>query len=247
MKRRRWTAIIVRWFFIALVILFLAWAFQNNYFDPLFHESDAFFVLLKQHAELVVLSSILAILVAVPVGILVTRSRFRKIQWLFMGLANIGQTVPSLAVLALAMGFLGTGFKPAAFALFIYSILPILRNTVAGIDSIDPDLIDAAQGMGMKPRQILWRIELPNAAYSIIAGIRTAIVINVGTAALAFLIGGGGLGTWIYTGINLFENSYLISGAVPVTLLALAVDFLLRTIEWVVVPKSLRDATQEAA
>lgn len=231
---------------IALVVLFFVWAISNDYFAPLRDDPRTFFVLLKQHALLVVFSSILAILVAIPVGILVTRPKFRKIQWLFMGIANIGQTVPSLAVLALAMGFLGTGFKPAVFALFIYSILPILRNTVAGIESIDPHLIDSARGMGFKPHQILWRIELPNAAYSIIAGIRTAIIINVGTAALAFLIGGGGLGTWVYTGINLFDNAYLISGAVPVTVLALAVDFLLRLIERIVVPKPLRASTPEA-
>jgi len=247
MKRSRLIALITKWLFIALVVLFLGWAFHNNYFDPLFNKTNDFLVLLKQHVNLVVVSSVMATFVAVTVGILVTRRKLRKIQWLFMGLANIGQTVPSLAVLALAMGFLGVGFKPAVFALFIYSILPILRNTVAGIDSIDPDIIDAAQGMGFKPYQILWRIELPNAAYSIIAGIRTSLIVNVGTAALAFLIGGGGLGTWIYTGISLFDNAYLISGAVPVTILALAVDYLLRLVEWIVVPKSLRDSVAEAS
>ncbi|TRM10589.1 ABC transporter permease [Lentibacillus cibarius] len=247
MNRKRLVAEIVRWFFIMLVAVFLIWSFQNGYLDLLYNEADEFFVLLRQHAALVALSSFLAVLIAIPVGILVTRPRFRRVQWLFMGLANIGQTVPNLAMLALAMGFLGTGFKPAVFALFLYSILPILRNTVAGIDSINSDLIDAAEGMGFKQHQILWRIELPNAAYSILAGVRTSLVINVGTAALAFLIGGGGLGTWVYTGISLFDNAYLISGALPITLFALAMDFLLRGIERILIPKPLRVTASEAA
>lgn len=247
MTGKRLAAIVVRWIFIALVAYFLFWSYQNDYFEPLLNETNELFVLLKQHVILVVISSVLAILAAIPAGIFVTRAKFKKAQWFFLGIANVGQTVPSLAVLALAMGFLGTGFQPAVFALFVYSILPILRNTVAGIESIDPDLIDAAQGMGFKPGQVLWRVELPNAALSIIAGIRTSLVINVGTAALAFLIGGGGLGTWIYTGITLFDNSYLISGAVPVTILALAVDYLLRLIEWIVVPKSLQDSIADAS
>jgi osmoprotectant transport system permease protein len=135
---------------------------------------------------------------------------------------------------------LGIGFKTAVFALFIYSILPIFRNTVAGIDSIDKNLIDAAKGMGMKPHQILFRIELPNSAYSILAGIRTAVVLNIGTAALAYVIGGGGLGVWIFTGIQLFDNGFLISGAIPVTLLAIFADYLLRKLENLIVPKGFR-------
>ncbi len=138
------------------------------------------------------------------------------------------------------ISILGIGFKTAVFALFIYSLLPIYRNTVAGIDSIDEDLIDAAKGMGMKPSQILFRIELPNAAYSILAGIRTAVVLNIGTAALAYVVGGGGLGVWIFTGIQLFDNGYLISGAVPVTLMAIMADYILRGVEHIVVPKGTR-------
>lgn len=247
MKPNNLVAQIVRWIFVLLVVAFFFWAIQKGYFSKIVNEPDRFLVLLGQHLGIVGLSSLAAIIVAIPLGILITRSSFRKLEWLIINLANLGQTIPSLAVLALSMGFLGLGFKPAVFALFIYSILPILRNTVAGIDSIDDNVIDSAKGMGFKPYQILFRIELPNASYSIIAGIRTSIVINVGTAALAFLIGGGGLGSWIITGINLFDNSYLLSGAVPVTLLAIAVDYLLRFVEYMIVPKSLRQSLAEAS
>lgn len=101
-------------------------------------------------------------------------------------------------------------------------------------------MIDAAKGMGLTPGQILWRIELPQASFSIFAGIRTAIVINIGTAALAYLIGGGGLGVWIFTGIQLFDNSFLLSGAVPLTLLAIIVDYILKGLEFLIVPKGIR-------
>lgn len=242
MNQQRWVTRGIRYLFIALVVIFFVWAFQKGYLSKIYTEPDKFLKLLVQHLEIVGLSSLMAIIVALGIGILVTRSSLKKLEWPFLFIANLGQTVPSLAVLALAMGFLGIGYKPAVFALFVYSVLPILRNTVAGINSIDAALIDSAKGMGFKPYQILLRIQLPNAAYSIMAGIRTSIVINIGTAALAFLIGGGGLGGWIMTGISLFDNAYLLSGAVPVTLLALAVDYLFRMAEKVVVPKPLRQS-----
>ncbi|MGP4107987.1 ABC transporter permease [Virgibacillus sp. L01] len=231
--------------FTILVISFLTWAIQNNYFSQISDQPEKFFYLLRQHVQLVGLSSLLALLVAIPGGIFLTRPKFRKAEWIIVNLSNLGQTVPSLAVLALSIGFLGLGFIPAVFALFINSVLPILRNTIAGIDSIDPEIIDSAKGMGFKPHQILFQVELPNAAYSIMAGIRTAIVINIGTAALAFLIGGGGLGVWIITGIQMFDNSYLFSGAIPVTILAILVDFTLRIIEKVIIPEHLRRSVAE--
>lgn len=229
-----------RFFIYALVLIFFIWAIKNQYFSYVFSQPGTFFVLLRQHLELVLVSSIFAILIAVPAGILITRPKFRKAEWLVTNIVNFGQTIPSLAVLALMISVLGIGFQTAVFALFIYSILPIFRNTVAGLDTIDKNLIDAAKGMGMKPHQILFRIELPNAAYSILAGIRTAVVLNIGTAALAYVVGGGGLGVWIFTGIQLFDNGFLISGAIPVTLMAILADYLLRKLEYVLVPKGSR-------
>ncbi|PPA69889.1 ABC transporter permease [Jeotgalibacillus proteolyticus] len=224
----------------ALVIGFFIWALSNQYLSYIWSDSSTFLVLLRQHSELVLVSSILAILIAVPAGILITRPRFRKAEWLVTNIVNFGQTIPSLAVLALMISVLGIGFQTAVFALFIYSLLPIFRNTVAGLDTIDKNLIDAAKGMGMRPYQILFRIELPNSAYSILAGIRTAVVLNIGTAALAYVVGGGGLGVWIFTGIQLFDNGFLISGAIPVTLMAIGADYLLRKAEYVLVPKGSR-------
>ncbi|MEC0304874.1 ABC transporter permease, partial [Terribacillus saccharophilus] len=119
-------------------------------------------------------------------------------------------------------------------------LLPILQNTIAGLDSVDDNMIDAAKGMGLTNAQILWKIELPNALTSIIAGVRTALVINIGTAALAYLIGAGGLGVWIFTGIRLFDNAFLMSGAVPVTLLAIVIDYLFKWLQFALVPKGLR-------
>ncbi|MGK7377375.1 ABC transporter permease [Planococcus sp. 1R117A] len=240
MNRQKFIGNSVRFSLYALVAAFFIWAISNHYFDYIFSERDTFLILLKQHIQLVLVSSLLAILIAVPAGILITRPKFRKAEWLVSGIANLGQTIPSLAVLALMISVLGIGFQTAVFALFIYSILPIFRNTIAGIDSIDKNMIDAAKGMGMKPLQILFRIELPNAAYSILAGIRTAVVLNIGTAALAYVIGAGGLGVWIFTGISLFDNGFLISGAIPVTLMAILADYLLRKLEFVIVPKRTR-------
>lgn len=240
MKRKKLIGNIVRYSLYAAVAAFFIWAVSNNYFGYIFTQSETFLVLLRQHIVLVLVSSVLAILIAVPAGILITRPKFKKAEWAVSNIANLGQTIPSLAVLALMISVLGIGFQTAVFALFIYSILPIFRNTVAGLESIDKNMIDAAKGMGMKPHQILFRIELPNSAYSILAGIRTAVVLNIGTAALAYVVGAGGLGVWIFTGINLFDNGFLISGAIPVTLLAILADYILRKVEYIVVPKGSR-------
>jgi osmoprotectant transport system permease protein len=240
MNNKKLVSRIVRYSVYALVLLFFIWAIQNRYFEYIFSETNTFLLLLKQHIQLVGVSSLLAIVVAIPIGIIITRKSFRRAEWAVSNTVNFGQTIPSLAVLALMISVLGIGFKTAIFALFIYSLLPIYRNTVAGIDSIDENLIDAARGMGMTPSQILFKIELPNAAYSILAGIRTAVVLNIGTAALAYVVGGGGLGVWIFTGIQLFDNGYLISGAIPVTLLAITVDYLLRLLERAVVSNGIK-------
>lgn len=244
MNKKKFISQVIRYSIYALVLLFFVWTMQQGYYEKILNEPETFLTLLKQHLELVGVSSLMAMAVALPAGIFVTRPRFRRLEWIVSNVANLGQTIPSLAVLALLLGVLGLGFKTAVFALFIYSVLPIFRNTVAGIDALSEQLIDAARGMGFKPYQILFRIELPNAAYSIFAGIRTAVVLNIGTAALAYLIGGGGFGNWIFTGINLFDNGTLISGAVPVTLLAITADYVFRLLEYAVVPRGARRAAE---
>lgn len=244
MNLNKLITIIVKVFFIALVAYFFVWAFSNDMFSYVYEDSGKFFTLLKQHLTIVAISGGLAILISIPLGILLTRPKFQRAEWFVVNLANLGQTIPSLAVLALAMGILGIGIEAAIVALFVYSVLPILQNTIAGIYSVDSATKDAAKGMGLTPIQVLWQVELPSATYSIMAGVRTAIIINIGTAALAFLIGGGGLGVWIFTGISLFDNAYLLSGAVPVTLLAILTDFILRGIQYMAVPKGLRLARE---
>ncbi len=244
MNSKKIIAYIVRITLWALVIAFFWWAISENMFDKIFNEPETFKGLLTAHIQLTVISAGLAILTSLPLGILITRPWFRKSEWLIVNIANLGQTIPSLAVLALAMSFLGIGMPTAIVALYVYSLLPVLQNTIAGLDSVQPEMKDAAKGMGMTPLQILFRVELPNASSSILAGIRTAVVLNIGTAALAYLIGGGGLGVWIFTGIQLYDNQTLISGAIPVTLLAVLVDFIFRGLQYVLVPKGNRLATK---
>ncbi|RLC98053.1 MAG: ABC transporter permease, partial [Chloroflexi bacterium] len=137
-----------------------------------------------EHLRLILISTGLAIAAAVPAGILITRRGFRDFSGLILGVANIGQSVPSIAILAVFMGILGIGAKTAIFALWLYALLPIVRNTATGIEEVDPNIIEAATGMGMTSRQILLQIELPLAFPVMFAGMRTAAVINVGTAAL---------------------------------------------------------------
>ena len=223
-----------------VLVAFLGWAYVAGSFQYMMEHPDELLHLVVQHLQLVGLSTFLAVAVAVPLGILVTRPRFRRLEWIVVNFANVGQTIPSLAVLALAMSYLGLGYQTAVFALWFHSLLPILRNTVAGMESVNPDIVDAGKGMGMKPVQVLWKLELPNASPAIFAGIRTATVINVGSAALAFLIGGGGLGDFIFTGISLYDTGIMLAGAVPVTALALLIDWLLGVLEKWVVPRGIQ-------
>jgi len=152
---------------------------------------------------------------------------------------NLGSTVPTLAVLALSMSLLGIGVVPAIFGLWVSSLLPIVRNTYAGMLGVPAHFIETATGMGMRPMQILSGVELPNALYVTFAGIRTALAINVGTAPLAFLIGGGGLGELIFTGIDLNEPGMMLAGAIPTALLAVLVDFAVGVLAYWVVPRGV--------
>lgn len=247
MNSKKAIAYVVRILLWALVIAFFWWAISESMFDKIINEPETFKKLFQTHVKLTSISAGLAILTSIPLGIFITRPKFRKSEWLIVNIANLGQTIPSLAILALAMSFMGIGMPTAIVALYVYSLLPVLQNTIAGLDSVQPEMKDAARGMGMTPLQILFRIELPNASTSIFAGVRTAIVLNIGTAALAYLIGGGGLGVWIFTGIQLYDNQTLISGAVPVMLLAVLADFIFRGIQYLVVPKGIRLARKSLA
>lgn len=184
-----------------------------------------------EHIRLIIVSTLLAIAVGVPAGILITRQGFRDFSGLILGVANIGQSVPSIAILAIFMGILGLGFKTAVFALWLYALLPIVRNTAIGIEEVDPNIIEAATGMGMTNRQILLQIELPLSFPVMFAGIRTAAVINVGTAALGAFIGAGGLGTFIIAGIPLMRDSLILVGAILTAVMAILVDWILGMVQ----------------
>jgi len=200
---------------------------------------DDIVYLTQQHVFLVVSSGGAAILVGVPVGIWLSRPSMARAAETIMQIFNIGTTIPTLAVIALSMTVLGIGFAPAFFGLFVASLLPIVRNTYAGLLAVPAHYKEAAYGMGMTPGQILWRIEIPNALYVIFSGIRTALAINVGTTPLAFLIGGGGLGELIFTGIDLMDTGMLLAGAIPTAALAVLVDFLMGRAQFYLIPKGV--------
>lgn len=205
-------------------------------------EREYVLFLAGQHLYLVAVSMAMALVTGLATGIIVSRKRFRKFAGVVMYVIGLGQTIPSLAVLSLTMSFLGIGSKPAILALYIYSTLPIARNTLAGILSVSPAIIDAARGVGMSPARILMEVEIPNALNVILTGIRIALVINIGTAALGYLIGAGGLGDLVFTGINLMRTELLLAGALPITILALAGDYLLELLSLLIVPKGIRMA-----
>ena len=205
-----------------------------------------FFRLIYEHLILVTISMAAAITVGVTLGVIMTRKGLEGISPVIMAVVNVWQSVPSLGVIALAYGILpqlglsGIGIVPALIALFLHAVAPIVRNTYAGIESVSSDVIESATGMGMTKKQILFDIEIPNAMPVIMGGIRTSTAIIVGTAPLAFLIGGGGLGFWIFTGIALVDMGIMFAGAVPVALIAMLFDYFLALLEKVVVSKGIQ-------
>lgn len=194
----------------------------------------------KDHLNMVFVAVLIGIAIGVPSGILITRPRFTKLIPAVLGGANIGQSIPSLALIAIMAPLIGFGFKAAIVALFIYGLLPILRNSYAAMRSIDPAMIEAARGMGMTRRQILRKIEFPLARPIIIAGIRISTVITVGTAELAVLVGGKGLGRITLTGVFARQPLLILQGAAPTAALAISLGFLIVSIERWMTPRGLK-------
>jgi osmoprotectant transport system permease protein len=184
-------------------------------------------VRVREHVALCAVSTALAVAVAVPSGVAATRPRLRRLAPPLLLVANVGQSVPTIAVLALAFSVTGIGFRTAVIGLWAYSLLPVLRNTVAGLAGVDPSVVEAARGMGLSPAQVLRRVELPLAWPVLMAGVRTAAVVNVGTAALATFVGAGGLGALIVVGLDNQRDRILYTGAALTALLALGVDWAL--------------------
>ncbi|MDD4347012.1 MAG: ABC transporter permease [Desulfitobacteriaceae bacterium] len=193
---------------------------------------------LVQHIQLVLFSMLIAIVIGVLLGILITR--VKSLEGPVLGGAGILQTIPSLALLGFMLPLFGIGIKTAVAALFLYSLLPIIRNTYTGIKDVDKATIEAAKGMGMTDFQILFKVQLPLALTVMMAGIRTATVINVGTATLAAFIGAGGLGDFIFLGISRSLDALVLIGAFPAALLALLIDWLLGKLEKATTPRGLK-------
>lgn len=191
-----------------------------------------------EHIFISATSLALGVLFAVPLGILLTRTK--KIAAIVIGLTSALQTVPSLALLALMIPIFGVGQLPAIIALFIYSLLPILRNTYIGIREVSDDYKDAAKGMGMTSFQSVLLVELPIAMPTIMAGIRLAAVYVVAWATLASYIGAGGLGDFIFSGLNLYRSDLIFAGTIPVAIIALLADFSLGALEKKLTPIALR-------
>ena len=188
-------------------------------------------ILVLEHIELVAISSVITILIGVPLGLWVTRPSGRNFLPIVSDVTSFGQTFPPVAVLALAVPLLGFGLVPTVFALFLYGLLPVVHNTIAGIKAIPRDVLDAAYGMGMSRWQALIKVEIPLAARVILAGVRISVVINIGTAMIGAFIGAGGLGSPIIAGLFNDNLALIIEGAVPAAFLAVLVDQLLSNIE----------------
>jgi osmoprotectant transport system permease protein len=192
-----------------------------------------------EHLQLTAASALVVLAIAIPLGVALTRGGMRRFSPLIIGIANTGQAAPAIGLLVLLAAWSGFGFRTAVIGLVVYAALPVLRNTMVGLQGVDARLVEAGRGMGMSALAVLLRVELPLAVPVLLAGVRTALVLLVGTATLATFINGGGLGVLIVTGINLSLDALLVSGAVLVALLALAVDWLGRVVEHVARPRGL--------
>ena len=195
--------------------------------------------LLREHMVISLAATVLTCLVAIPLGIMLTRGVMRRYSKPVITVAGFGQAAPAIGLIALGAVLFGIGQVGAIVALTVYGALPIIANTVTGLDGVDPRLVEASRGMGLSSVATLLRVELPLALPVIVAGVRTALVLIVGTAALASFTGGGGLGQLITTGIKLQQNVTLVIGAILVAALALFIDWLARLVEIVAAPKGL--------
>jgi osmoprotectant transport system permease protein len=205
------------------------WAFPETV--PAIYQGDSLIDLFLWHALVVIAASAAAIVVGVGIGIFVTREAGRDFRAIANAGATIGQTFPPVALLAIAVPAMGYGFGPTFLALALYGILPILANTMAGIEGVSATARDAAIGMGMSPAQCLWRVELPLALPVILAGVRVAVIINIGTAALGSTVGADTLGAPIIDGLIVDKLGYVVQGGVAVALMAIVTDLLFERLQ----------------
>jgi osmoprotectant transport system permease protein len=241
-RRRVLLPLLVQPAVIAVVLaFFLVWlssadltAQELTTLDP-----SALLRLTIEHLSLTFVAAAIVLVVAVPLGVLLTRRGIRRAAPAVLAIANIGQAAPPIGLIVLLAVWLGLGYWAAIVALVLYAALPVLRNTMIGIQRVDPRLIEAGRGMGMSAAAVLFRVELPLAVPVLLSGVRTALVLLAGTAALGAFISAGGLGLLIITGVNLFLPTVLVSGALLIALLALAIDWLGRVVEVLAHPKGV--------
>ncbi|MFI6308603.1 ABC transporter permease [Nocardia fusca] len=194
---------------------------------------------LVAHIELTVVATVIVVVIAIPLGIALTRPALKRFEPIVVNIANVGQAAPAVGLLVLFTFWLGTGFRTAIVGLVVYAVLPILQNTIVGLRQVDQRTIEASRGIGYSGTRTLLQVELPLAVPVILNGVRTALVILVGTATLSTFIGATSLGTLITTGVTLFLPKLLISGAILVGLLALTIDWLGRLVELAATPRGV--------
>ncbi len=210
---------------------------MDIFMDALWRLSPGY---LTEHLQLVIIPMAIAILISLPAGIIITRPGYRRHSGRVMAFFNAGQTIPPLAVIAIFFPFLGLGYGPAILALTIYALLPIARNTIAAIHSVPEDVKEAAMGMGMTPREVLFSVELPLSVPAIMTGIKTSAVLTVSTAVLAALVGGKGMGAVIFSGINFFRPELILAGTIYIGIMAIVIERMISVIEWMIVPAHIR-------
>ncbi|QIX28745.1 ABC transporter permease [Nocardioides sp. JQ2195] len=229
----RWTEVFPSWNPADWHAPFPSWNPATWYDGPLLQG------LIWEHVLLTVVSAIIVVLAAVPLGIMLTRRGLNVLAPFVVGIANAGQAAPSVGLIVLLFLWLQGGFWTAVIALSLYGILPVLRNTIVGIQGVDPTLVEAGRGIGMTGSMTLFKIELPLSIPVIMAGVRTSLVLIAGTASLGCFIDAGGLGEILQTGITLFKFSLMVTGALLIALLALLIEWLGRVLELVTRPKGI--------
>lgn len=241
-RRLTWARLVTLPIVLALVLLATYLWITNATLDTIAENSlkDGNVELrLWQHVQLTAISTFWVLIIAIPLGIALTRRGLRRAAPLVTAIANIGQATPAIGLLALLVIWLGIGPSTAIIGMVAYAVLPVLSNTVAGLRGIDPQLVEASRGIGMSSMGTLMKVELPLAVPLILAGVRTALVLNVGTATLATFGGGGGLGDLITSGIQTQRMPVLVLGSVLTVALALFVDWLASLAETVLTPRGL--------
>ncbi|MDO4589515.1 MAG: glycine betaine ABC transporter substrate-binding protein [Fusobacterium sp.] len=208
-----------------------------NFLNYLLENKEQVLTLLVEHINLTVLSVTLAVIIGVPLGVLI--SHFSKINKPIMMLANVIQAIPTMALLGFLIPFLGIGVIPSVFMVVLYSLLPIIKNTYTSISGINPQIIEAAEGIGMTRFQILFKVQIPMALPIIMAGVRISAVTAVGLMTIAAFVGAGGLGYLVFSGIRTANNLQILAGAVPACILALFIDFIASIVEKAVVPEGI--------